>query len=138
MKPGVGWQVDADLDRALRFPSHFAVIQHSPDLIILSDVVKKKKKKVIIVELTVPWEGNMEWADERKLCRYEEVREVCDDHGWMCDVLPVEVGCSGLWQSLKYLKIIRASSKQVKNAVTQLQEAAEIASLWIWRQRRVQ
>ena len=131
----MGWEVDADLDRALRFPSHIAVIQKRPDLIIWSDVVKKR---VIIVELTVPWEGNMEWAYERKLCWYEELREVCDDHGWMCDVLPVEVDCSGLWQSLKYLKIIRASSKQVKNAVTQLQEAAEIASLWIWRQRRVQ
>ena len=96
MKPGVGWQVDAHLDRALRFPSHIADIQQIHDLIIWSDVVKR----VIIVELTVPWEGNMEWAYERKLCRYEEVREVCDDRGWICDVLPVEVGCRGLWQSL--------------------------------------
>ena len=135
MKPGVGWQVDTDLDRALRFPSHIAVIQQRPDLIIWSDVVKR----VIIVELTVPWEGNMEWAYERRLCRYEEVREVCDDRGWMCDVLPVEVGCWGFVAKsmLKYLKMIGASSKQVKNTVTQLQEAAEIASLWIWRQRRV-
>ena len=65
----------------------------------------------------------MEWADERKLCRYEEVREVCDDRGWMCDVLPAEVGCRGFVEKsmLKYLKTIGASSKQVKNTVTQLQ-----------------
>ena len=75
----------------------------------------------------------MEWAYERKLCRYEEVREVCDDRGWMCDVLPVEVGCRGFVAKslLKYLKMIGASSKQVKNTVMQLQEAVEIASLWI-------
>ena len=70
LKPGVGWQVDAGLDRALRFPSHIAVIQQRPDLIIWSDVIKR----VIIVELTVRWEGNTECAYERKLCWYEEER----------------------------------------------------------------
>ena len=63
LKPGMGWQIDADLDRALRFPSYIAVIQQRPALIIWSDVVKR----VIIVELTVPWQGNMEWVYERKL-----------------------------------------------------------------------
>ena len=52
----------------------------------------------------------MEWEYERKLCRYEEVREVCDDRRWMCDVLPVEVGCRGFvaMTMLKYLKMIGA------------------------------
>ena len=64
------WKMTADLKEALHFPHHIVHTQERPDIMIWSDTVKH----VIIVELTVPWEENMEKAFERKKLRYENLR----------------------------------------------------------------
>ena len=37
----------------------------------------------------------MEWAYERKMAQYEDLKRQCEDLGWTCCVYPVEVGCHG-------------------------------------------
>jgi len=45
-----------------------------------------QQKAILLVELTVPWEENMEWAHERKLLRYEQLARDCKSEGWRCVV----------------------------------------------------
>ena len=85
------WKMAADLKEALHFPHHIVHTQERPDIVIWSDTVKG----VLIVELTVPWEENMEEAFERKKLRYENLRMECEDKGWACQEMPIEVGCLG-------------------------------------------
>ena len=46
-----------------------------PDMVLWSDT----KKTVLIVELTVPWESNMEWAYERKTIMYLDMQNDCTE-----------------------------------------------------------
>ena len=62
-----------------------------PDIVAWSD----SKKSVLLIELTVPWEENREEAHERKKNRYESLRADCVEKGWICHVIPIEVGCRG-------------------------------------------
>lgn len=51
---------------------------------------------VYIIELTVPWEGAVEEAYERKKLRYIDLAADAQQQGWNVKVRPVEVGCSHL------------------------------------------
>ena len=78
------WKMAADLKEALKFPQHIVHTQERPDIVIWSGTVKR----VIILELTVPWEENIEEAFERIKLRYENVRMECEDKRWVCQVCP--------------------------------------------------
>ena len=49
--------------------------------------------KYISAYMYVAWEENREEAHERKKNRYETLRADCVEKGWICDVIPLEVGC---------------------------------------------
>ena len=74
-----------------QFPVHIAQTEKQPDIVAWSD----SKKSVLLIELTVPWEENREEAHEQKKNRYETLRADCVEKGWICHVIPVEVGCRG-------------------------------------------
>ena len=61
-----------------------------PDIFIWSI-----KAKVFVIELTVPYEENFDWAHQRKLEKYEDLREQCVRNGWLTNVFRFEVGCRG-------------------------------------------
>ena len=86
------------------FPQHIAQTRLRPDMVLWSDA----KKIVLIVELTVPWESNMEWAYERKTTRYSDLQSDCTERGWTCKIYPVEVGCRGFvgQSTIKFLSAI--------------------------------
>ena len=128
------WKMAADLKEALHFPLHIVHTQERPDIVIWSDTVKR----VIIVELTVPWEENMEEAFERKKLRYENLRMECEDKGWACQVMPIEVGCRGFIgrTTTSYLTRLGLTNRARRRATQQLQTAAERASSWIWSKVR--
>ena len=50
-------------------------------------------KKVFVIEVTVPFEENFDWAHQRKLEKYEDLREQCVRNGWITNIFPIEVGC---------------------------------------------
>jgi hypothetical protein len=124
------WKMDADLKKALQFPHHIVQTQERPDLVMWSD----SAKSVIIVELTVPWEENMEEAFERKKLRYENLRAECEEKGWKCQVMPIEVGCRGFIgrTTASYLTRLGLTSRARRGVIRRLQVAAERASGWIW------
>ena len=69
-------EILADLSEGLYFRARIASLVH-------------------LVELTVPLEGNFMFANKRTRTRYEPVRANCENRGWSCSVIPVEVGCRG-------------------------------------------
>ena len=128
------WKMEADLKKALHFPHHIVQTRERPDIVIWSDT----GRQVIIVELTVPWEENMEEAFERKKTRYETLRTECEDNGWTCQVLPIEVGCRGFIgrSTTSYLSKLGLTSHMRRSTIQRLQSAAEGASSWIWSKAR--
>ena len=52
-------------------------------------------KKVMVTELTIPFEANMDWAHQRKLEKYDDLREKCVKNGWSIDIFPLEIRCWG-------------------------------------------
>ena len=112
-------------------PSYF---QERPHTVIWSDTVKR----VIIVELTVPWEENMEETFWGKKFRYENLRMECEDKGWARQVMPIQVGCRGFISltTTSYMTRLRPTNRARRRATRQHQTAAERASSWIWSKVR--
>ena len=128
------WKVVADLKEALQFPHHIVQTRERPDIVVWSDTAKR----VLLVELTVPWEENMLEAYERKKTKYETLRSECEEKGWSCHVLPIEVGCRGFvgHTTISFLTKLGLSSRPRKTVTLRLQVAAEHASSWIWSKAR--
>ena len=89
---------------------------------------------VSITILTVPWEENREEAHERKKNRYETLRADYVEKGWICHVIPIEVGCRGFLGDsvISFLSKIGITGCSLKVASNRLQTTARYASSWIW------
>ena len=85
------WKVSADHKTSLQSPVHIIQTEKRLDIEAWSD----SKKSVLLIELTVPWEENREEEHERKKNRYETLRANFVEKGWICHVIPIEVGCRG-------------------------------------------
>ena len=85
------WKVSVDHKTSLQFPVHIIQKEKRPDIVAWSD----SKKSVLLIELTVPWEENREKAHEQKKNRYETLHADCVEKGWICHVIPIEVGLWG-------------------------------------------
>ena len=85
------WGVIANIDRQLTFPTEITSTRQRPDLVIWS----VNSKKVIIVELTIPFEVNIDWAHQHKLEKYQDQQQQCVKNGWSTDMFLLEIGCRG-------------------------------------------
>ena len=105
-----------------------------PDLVIWNE----ERKIVHLLELTVPWESNLENAEERKEARYEGLVEACEEEGWTAQHSHLGVGARG-YVDRKLLRLFQQemgfTPKEVKQLREELQKAAESASLFIWLKR---
>ena len=128
------WQMVTDLGGMMSFPQHIAITNLRPDIVVWSD----QGKEVLLVELTVPWEENMEVAHERKMAKYDPLRMDIERKGWKCRVLPIEMGCRGYASRalIAYLRGIGLSASELKKTTKELEAAAESASSWIWQASR--
>ncbi|KAK0156574.1 hypothetical protein N1851_000005 [Merluccius polli] len=100
-------------------------------------LTSESTKQVVILELTVPWEDRIEEAHERKRAKYAELSSECRNNGWKAHCEPVEVGCQGFAgrSLLQTLKLLGVKGLQLKKATTNILEAAERASRWLWIRR---
>ena len=64
-----------------------------PDITIFSN----KVKRVILIELTCPYEENMDTCHNVKVNKYMPVKGVIGNNGWNVDLFAVEVGARGYW-----------------------------------------
>ncbi|XP_036000718.1 C-type lectin domain family 4 member A-like [Fundulus heteroclitus] len=93
---------------------------------------------VYIIELTVPWEGAIEEAFERKKLRYTNLAAEAQQQGWNVNVRPVEVGCRGFIASStsRLLREMGVRGKAHRQAIKDLSKAAEKGSQWLWTKRK--
>ena len=67
------WHVATDLKHNYIFPAEITLTTKRPEIVIWS----VKAKKVFVIELTVPYEENFDWAHQHKLEKYEDLWEQC-------------------------------------------------------------
>lgn len=128
------WKMLVDIGPQLTFPLEIAATNLRPDLVLWSPSLKS----VYIIELTVPWEGSVEEAYERKKLRYTELAAEAQQRGWNPRVYPVEVGCRGFVASscIKLLKDLGICGQVLRQTIRSVSEAAERSSQWIWIKRK--
>lgn len=127
------WDLLSDLQTQLVVPQEVATTMLWPDIVMWS----RKTKSVVLCKLTCPWEENAEWAHERKLAKYEALKNEIQENGYTVRVYAVEVGCRGFSsRSLRsFLMAIGCSNRKIKKAVKECCEAAERASVKIYMSR---
>ncbi|KAK2864561.1 hypothetical protein Q7C36_003715 [Tachysurus vachellii] len=128
------WKLLADLNKKLCFPVEIAATNLRPDLLLWSASLKL----VYIIELTVPWEGAVEEAYERKRLRYAELATDVQQQGWNVKVPPVEVGYRGFiaTSTSRLLREMGMRGKFHRQAVKDLSVAVEKGSQWLWVKKK--
>ena len=127
------WQWRVDIGNCLKVPEQIATTTLRPDLILWST----ETKQVLLIELTVPWEENIEVASERKLEKYQELVEQCKVNKWWTASYPIEVGCRGFaGRSIcRVLSRLGMIGEKTRKAIRAISESAEKASRWLWIKR---
>ena len=134
LSPGNDWAMRVDLGKQLQFPREIVETSLRPDLVMWSETCKT----VLLVELTVPWEGGVEAANERKRAKYADLVAECREAGWRASVWPVEVGCRGFVGSstARLLRDMGCTGAGHRKAMRELAEEAEKGSFWLWLRRK--
>ena len=125
------WEISADLPDQERF---FPIpTQKKPDIVVWC----QERKILHLVELTVPYEDNIDAAQVRKDDRYEGLLAECEEAGWRATHLSVEVGCRGFigHRLRQWFSTIGLNARQKNSAMREVQETVEKASHWIWLKR---
>jgi hypothetical protein len=129
LDPAGEWQIAIDL-KHLVFPTEILVTAQRPDIVVWSRLLKH----IILIELTVPWEENIEASHKRKLDRYNELVAQCRKKGWRCELFAVEVGVRGFVSPsvLSLLRRFGIQNRYRRKALREISLAAEAGSAWIW------
>ncbi|XP_019640529.1 PREDICTED: uncharacterized protein LOC109482283 [Branchiostoma belcheri] len=96
------------------------------------------QKSVVIVELTMPWEENIQCAHERKKLKYEELAQQCRQNGWRIHLYPVEVGVRGFAGTslMRLCRDFQIRGKAQSQFVRAVAEEVEKSSFSIWIKRK--
>ena len=134
LSPGNEWSMRVDLGKQLQFPREIVQTSLRPDLVLWSEACRT----VLLVELTVPWEGGLEAAYERKRAKYSDLAAECREAGWKTVICPVEVGCRGFVGSstARLLRDMGCTGAAHRKAMKELAEEAEKGSFWLWLRRK--
>ena len=115
------------------FPPHIAASKCRPDGVIWSD----KLKKVLWIELTSPWEENMNDWHFKKLRKYQKLERTAKRNGWNVTLLYIEVGARGYinnkWCSMS--KTLGITNKESKALRHQSSTIAQKCSFYIYLSR---
>ena len=130
------WQMMVDIGQRLVIPSVIITSQLRPDIVLWS----LSQRTVYLIELTVPWEGSIEEAFERKKLRYADLAAEAEQRGWATKIRPVEVGCRGFVakSTTKLLRDMRFGGRTLCRTIRELGDTAERSSHWLWSKRRDQ
>ena len=129
VKPGRGiltaandWSLLTDLETQLMFPQEIALTDLRPDLVIWS----RKANTVVVGELTVPWEDNIEVANEYKRDKYTDLVLECTQKGWRVILCPFEVGSHGFIGNslIQFLTKVGLSAREREETQCKASEAA--------------
>ena len=89
----------------------------------------------MVGELTVPWEDNIEVANEYKRDKYTDLVLECTQKGWRVILCPFEVGSHGFISNslIQFLTKVGLSARERKETQRKASEAACRGSAWIWK-----
>ena len=105
-----------------------------PDLVIVWPTVKE----IAIIELTIPFEMNVDQAHERKNKRYESLVRDIENNGFKVHFYAIEIGCRGhiTKNNVKRIKdIFRLCKISVSNVLSTLSRLTIISSFTIFYSR---
>ena len=114
-------------------PTDILVTSQKPDIVI----VNKSDKSVFIIELTIPFDRNIDDARKRKEKRYENLNDDICKAGFSSHLYTIEIGSRGFVSSrnMKTIKDIlnivtpeQLKSKDFKNVIKDLEKIAIISS----------
>ena len=115
-------------------PTNVAVTSLKPD----PTIVNETSKEIIIVELTIPFDQNINSAHQRKSKRYEMLVNDIENNGYDVKYFPIEIGSRGLISrdnvlNLRTLFNIESEkSREFKNILKNLSKISIIASYCIF------
>ena len=94
-KNGESLEIFCDLPGSLvgisTIPTDIVVLSQKPDLVIID----RTNMKVTLIELTIPFDINVSKAHERKIDRYERLKNDIEDKGYDVLYLAIEIGSRG-------------------------------------------
>ena len=118
-------------------PPNIVPTAQRPDIIIINNT----KKAVHIIELTSPFENNIQKAHDLKMSRYENLQSDIAQEGYTCYLNCIEIGSRGLVTADnmnrlgKSFKFLSGKSSTVKQFSRELSKIAIICSYSIWNAR---
>ena len=116
------------------FPQEITLTDLRPDLVIWS----RKANTVVVGELTVPWEDNIEVANEYRRDKYTDLVLECTQKGWRGILCPFKVGSHGFIGNspIQFLTKVGLSAQERKEPQHKASEATCRGSVWIWKKYR--
>lgn len=90
-------------------------------------LTSESTKQVVLLELTVPWEDQIEEANKCKKAKYAGLVAECWSNGWRVCCEPAEVGCLGFaGRSIQQtLNLLGIKGLQSRRAIKNILEATE-------------
>jgi hypothetical protein len=86
-------------------PALVMALTQRPDLVIL-DRSDHGRHRISLVELTCPWDTDADKARDRKISRYEGLKEELSNKGWDCGLYTIEFGARGHFQAGKGASLV--------------------------------
>ena len=128
------WIVSADLPNEEEYPAEIKESNQRPDIVVYS----RDMQTFILIELTVPYESNIEEQHIFKTAKYEDLIKRLNKKDIRVKFFAVEVGSRGFMGSSMYtlLRQLNLGTKKLNQAVKNLRTITENASCWIWTKRR--
>ena len=121
------WVLLADLNSNYCFPVHMAFTQLRPDITISQAVLSK----VILVELTCPFDENMESWHGTKTNKYLALKTIIESNGWCVEHFAVEFGARGYC----CFKKLVFNNNLIGNTIKKLSNCSVEFSFCIWLAR---
>ena len=124
--------------RPLEVPSQLTslFLKLKPDMVFYN----KKDNTIHLVELTVPFENNIQKAHDRKAQKYRDLVSDILDNGFICDLTCFEIGSRGLITPENIRNIDKifsfVNTKPSKSFRKELSKVALLPSYAIWNARQ--
>ena len=115
-------------------PPDVLVTAEKPDIVILHRLIKH----LVVIELTCPWEENLEDARQRKSNKYAPLIADIEQKGFSVEYFPLEVGARGIInkankETIKDISLY--TTINTKNLIKALSKEAVTASYYIFLSR---
>uniref|UniRef100_A0A3B1K6T8 Reverse transcriptase domain-containing protein n=1 Tax=Astyanax mexicanus TaxID=7994 RepID=A0A3B1K6T8_ASTMX len=127
------WKLLVDVGSKLQIPECILVTTLRPDVVLYSE----SKRIVYFIELTVPFEDEVDGAYERKRLKYTDLVAEVRERGWQAYIRPVEVGTRGFVakSATRLLSEFGIRGRVLRTVLKELSDVAERSSQWLWFRR---